>query len=505
MDILKYFSSATFRKFQKETLKEIDNEIEKGTKVIIYRAPTGSGKSIVCSALCRKYTGFYTTPLLMLIDQIENDKYISKFFKTIKGRKNYPCNDGADSAANGKCVIEEMLNRTEYSDMSCKSDCSYYKAKSEAEASDCILASLSYLSVIKQDFGRRKLLIVDEAHELANTLFRLVEFKIPLGSSPIPRNYIELVQLLTERVSICKKLITENTHIPEYVDKLSKKIALYELFINNYNDYVFDIRRDEIALDYDIIIRTTNICNYAQNLWKKANCYLITSATIINPERLIKLTGLPIDFKLLDIPSCFPAENRRIVMSINGLLGGINIYNKDIYLPKLTKKIGKIMDLHRNERGFIHCHTYEIMKYIYEHIAPDFKYRLLFHTSATRDLVLKEFINSKDNKIMLSVNMIEGLDLSDDKCRFMIFCKAMYDNLHDSWVKKMIELYGKDWYEEEALMRIIQAMGRDIRSETDYSTAYILDENIIKLIERNRKKLPKYFEEIWNLKTELKL
>ena len=56
----------------------------------------------------------------------------------------------------------------------------------------------------------------------------------------------------------------------------------------------------------------------------------------------------------------------------------------------------------------------------------------------------------------------------------------------------------KDWYGNQMLKTLVQACGRGVRSEDDYCETYILDGSIFDAINRNKKKLPKFFLDRFN-------
>jgi Rad3-related DNA helicase len=67
----------------------------------------------------------------------------------------------------------------------------------------------------------------------------------------------------------------------------------------------------------------------------------------------------------------------------------------------------------------------------------------------------------------------------------------------DVRVEKLMKL-DKDWYGNQMLKVLVQACGRGVRSEDDYCETYILDGSIFDAINRNKKKLPKFFLDRFN-------
>lgn len=87
----------SWRPSQKETVDKIVSAIESGTRTIVLEAPVGFGKTIVNTAVARHFqtrqgwTTYYTTPQVLLVDQIRRDPLVNDFFRVVYGKGNYPC------------------------------------------------------------------------------------------------------------------------------------------------------------------------------------------------------------------------------------------------------------------------------------------------------------------------------------------------------------------------------------------------------------------------------
>ena len=69
-DLLNTFPSQTMRLYQKDILRETIEAFQTGKKCIILAAPTGFGKSYVNTAFSSLIDSFYTTPQLVLMNQL---------------------------------------------------------------------------------------------------------------------------------------------------------------------------------------------------------------------------------------------------------------------------------------------------------------------------------------------------------------------------------------------------------------------------------------------------
>jgi Rad3-related DNA helicase len=88
--------------------------------------------------------------------------------------------------------------------------------------------------------------------------------------------------------------------------------------------------------------------------------------------------------------------------------------------------------------------------------------------------------------------MTEGLDLRDDLSRFQVIVKVPYPPFKDPYVTARRQL-DKRWYPWQTAMRLIQATGRSVRSETDFAETYIVDSDFGKFRRINRNLLPAWW------------
>ena len=102
-------------------------------------------------------------------------------------------------------------------------------------------------------------------------------------------------------------------------------------------------------------------------------------------------------------------------------------------LPRLKAAIEAILEEHKGQKGVVHCHTYRIANYLKKNIKSK---RLLIHRSDNRDQILEKHIRAKNDTVLLSPSMTEGIDLKGDLSRFQVICKVPYPYLGDPIVKK---------------------------------------------------------------------
>ena len=165
--------------------------------------------------------------------------------------------------------------------------------------------------------------------------------------------------------------------------------------------------------------------------------------------------------------------------------------NIDATLPYMCKTVKEILNLHKNDKGLIHCNSYKIANYIKANIKNS---RLLIHDSDTREAVLNEHITSDKPTVLISPSMTEGIDLHDDLSRFQIICKVPYPSLASKLIRKRMHKW-KWWYDCATLKTMMQSIGRSIRSKDDWCVTYIIDSNFEYFYNKNRDMFPAWFKE----------
>jgi ATP-dependent DNA helicase DinG len=161
----------------------------------------------------------------------------------------------------------------------------------------------------------------------------------------------------------------------------------------------------------------------------------------------------------------------------------------------IVKAIDNIMTLHRNDKGIIHTTSYEQLNFIKENMSQDNSQRLLVtDPDLQREEVIAEHINSMRPTVIISPSLYTGIDLKDGFSRFQIITKVPYPNLHDKWINaKMVS--DKGWYRWQAVLRLVQAYGRSIRSKEDWAKTYVLDSSFDHLVNKNRNIFPDWFKQ----------
>lgn len=534
LNLLEYFPYPNFRKYQKEVIEKIGGALSSGVKCILLEAPVGFGKSAVNITVARASgLSFYSTPQLALIDQILRDKYIGKYVTEIKGRENYKCVKdifGSSTVKSGLCRRVKGFKCDRFE------ECPYYKQKLKAYESQIVLCSFAYLileSRVKEEqlgLGKRNLLIIDEGHSIDRYLIDHISVEL----SPYSPNFdiysmykdniysirdiddaVDVVEYVVSEVREAKdeikQLTLEGIELSvkdvELEDKYEDFIFRANLFIDSYSECDWVVNRKWTTYKGEKYMKIILQPVYAkffmpEFVWKRANIYMISSATILEPNMYIRETGLDLvlnrdEILYLKVPSTFPPENRPIIDVTVGKLTKVN----GSIEKNFDKAIGILEDIIENETILggknlaVHVNSYDLAEKIYQRLYPKYGDILIHHTSTDREEKLLEWINSR-GKVFICVAFTEGQDWIGDICEAQVLFKAPFPDASDKRIARRLEKKEWKWYNYETLKQIIQAYGRAVRSEEDKANFYIIDSSALRLIRWSKKVLPSWFKEV---------
>ena len=162
--------------------------------------------------------------------------------------------------------------------------------------------------------------------------------------------------------------------------------------------------------------------------------------------------------------------------------------------PKICQIAYQIMQMHPNEKGIIHSGSYQNALRFLQNAPENVKSRILCYNDSHEKEELLERYQQSSNLVLVGPSIIEGLDMPDDLCRFIIILKVPYPSLKDNLVKAKIKLFPK-WYSSTTANSIVQGIGRGIRNKHDWCQTYILDGSFSQLYNKTLSNFPKEFTE----------
>jgi len=525
------FPAPSFRGAQEQALANIRDAFAAGNDVVLVRAPTGSGKSLLARAVMgaaatvdeaapSEATGaYYTTPQVSQIDDVEADDLLDDL-AVIRGKSNYDCilPGEHDTPVNrAPCAREQGF------DCSVQHRCPYFSDRAIASGNRYAALTLAYFmrTAGSEVFRKRDVVVIDEAHGLAEwaEMYATIELspeRVPVwedvsvpdveaDAGPEADALDRTARFAASLRDVAKRARDELTGRAELDreevarrDRLGELISELGWFLEDYRDldspttWVVDQSGGEGS---PLAIKPLDPARYLRHtVWDRGNRFALLSATILSKEAFCRGIGLdPSTVALVDVPHTFPLEHRPLY---DVTRGSMTYEDRDETVPEIARLIVRLMARHPDEKGLIHAHSYDIAGRITELLGEfGVAARVRRHGREDRDAELSAWKASDDPEVFVSVKMEEALDLNGDRCRWQVVCKAPYRNTNDSRVARRLADDQWAWYHRTALRTVIQACGRVVRSPDDHGATYLADDSLLDLFDRARADTPPWFRD----------
>ncbi len=525
------FPAPSFRGTQERALADIRDAFAGGNDVVLVRAPTGSGKSLLARAIMgaadtagdvapSEATGaYYTTPQVSQIDDVEADDLLDDL-AVIRGKSNYDC---ILPGEHDTPVNRAPCARQQGFDCSVKHRCPYFSDRAIASGNRYAALTLAYFmrTAGSEVFRKRDVVVIDEAHGLAEwaEMYATIELspeRVPVwdevgvpdveaDAGPEEDALDRTARFAASLRDVAKRAKDELTGRPELDreevarrDRLGELISELGWFIEDYRDpespttWVVD---QSDGAGSAIAIKPLDPARYLRHtVWDRGNRFALLSATILSKDAFCRGVGLdPANVALVDVGHTFPLEHRPLY---DVTQGSMTYEHRDETVPKIARLIVRLMAEHPNEKGLIHAHSYDIAGRLVEKLGEfGVAARVRRHGRENRDAELETWKASSEPEVFVSVKMEEALDLRDDLCRWQVVCKAPYRNTNDSRVARRLADDQWAWYHRTALRTVIQACGRVVRAPDDYGATYLADSSLLDLFDRARADTPPWFRD----------
>jgi len=535
-EIMKYFPMPKPRRGQLESIKFAIDAFNGGKKYVVLEMPTGSGKSVIGITIAKYYqSAYYLTVNKYLQDQLSVEfghggKY-GQHLVDLKGRNAYECTYYRLNANQQKDKDKAEIWRTQYYNCaeglcrkhgkskyeSCISEslCPYFVKVDQAMLSP--ICSMNFAAFLHQihftdRFGQRELLIIDECHAAESQLMNFITLTITdleLGDLKIPEydepeDYAKwlcdncVIAILSKRAAEA----TSNQDIKR-VDSLNATINKMRWFIKEMNDsnhdkWVCECGKITGTQYNKVVFKPVYVKRQAFDyLLSMGARVLMMSATVLNAKVLTSSLGIGREeYAAKRLPSYFPIDNRPIYYRPAAkITGGQD--NQNIWGPKLISAVDDILETHKDVRGIIHTHNFAIARLILA--SSNYKNRLLFQEDFINKSAMVDEHRRRTNSVIIAPAMHEGISLDDDLSRFQIVCKVPFPNFYeDKQLAARKELDGP-YYNWVVALKLVQSVGRSIRSDTDWAKTYILDGSFMWWYKYNSAILPAWFKDaiIW--------
>jgi Rad3-related DNA helicase len=499
----------------------------------IYNKPCSIVPTVRCRGMKRTIAG--NSSIEDEVDDVDNNKISNNpllSIEVIPKCERYPTKDDLQriyvlnkGTSNERVTIISNFNNNGHS------LCEYYLQKHLAYRSSFrIINYHEYFTLLNnvasKDKLSTKLLICDEAHMLEEKVIdfynvviddkllnplrkhKLIDKDLTVEYKEEDKEYYKqllnvIIKGYTDLINkIAEKIGRQSLHESEE-RKLTFKLAEYEEIrrrliivqdmLKLYPDnFIVDAVTDKRNKNTTVKLLPLNISPFLRPVFDRVRYRIFMSATIDYPMLKRELGLEDNDTILIDLPSPFPVENRKVMLMNAYTLNKENMHNERT-LMQVSSIVDTLMNKHQNEKGLILTTSYELAGNIFRY--SNNKHRLLLTKDMSAKEVLEKHARTNAN-VILTPTMWEGVDLRDDLCRFIIIAKTPYPSLADKRIKVKAER-DKDWYYSVTLMRLIQGCGRGVRHEKDYCITYILDSNATWLIKGKVKvnAVPRWFKD----------
>jgi Rad3-related DNA helicase len=315
--------ATTPRPHQIVAVQQALSAFNSGSKVVLLDAPTGSGKTLI-GELVRQYLdcrALYLCNSIALQDQFCRDFPTAAL---LKGRTNYATFDSPSKFPElnaGDCAKERTVlpacfdcdpNPDEDEGMHCKwchpvKDCPYEMAKANAIRSSLVCTNTSYFLYEANYVGNlplaRKLIIIDEADTLEDTLMSFVEVSVTqrkadeYGIKPPTRKTVESAWV--EWALDAENRLSKHRVAGDSVSAIRSRNTLNRLRgnIKRLNDPTTGLAAGGwVYTGYDhgnISFKPINVNHLAgEYIWKHSPRFLLMSATTISFDVMAKTLGI---------------------------------------------------------------------------------------------------------------------------------------------------------------------------------------------------------------------
>lgn len=469
-DILNYIPKGyTLRDAQTKALLDIE-ECYNDYDVIVVPGPVALGKSLIGTIVSLWRQSMGETTGILTSQVILQNQYATQppYFPVLKGRARYSCINDADL----NCEQQHTQVRRYCA------ECPYVKAKTTAVEAPCGVFNFhSYLF----NKAYKDNLFVDEAHNLMPMISEFYTLKIWKHKTPYPQfnNKGDVALWLEKQLVVQQEAISKMRAVAGKKDKnkiwdaqraLEKYRIVYQAVDQSPSDFFIQQEIEEFrGRKMDVLkIRPLNVKNIHHGLWPqgKIKKILLSSATI-NEQDVAEL-GLNFKkVKYLECESPIPTENRPFTFVPVANMG--YKYQKK-NAPKMAEYLLQLAASHTGSKGVVHM-PYGLRWLFRPHLKGA---RWMWHDQDSKESVLKEFINSENNAILIACGMDQGIDLKGPEFGWQAIVKVQWPSLGDPLIKSQANERPK-WYVWQTIRTVIQQYGRICRTPTDKGTTYMLD------------------------------
>ena len=515
----KYWSLQEYppRPEQERIINEIIEAIDMGFKNIIVEAGTGTGKSAIATTIANYIGDSY---ILTMTKQLQN-QYLDDFdymLAEIKGTSNYTCNI---MPTNCDDCLQLDANRGRHS------DCRYKLAIEYAKEHPCVITNYDYLFYAgnyAESFTGRKLMVLDESHNLEKKIMQLIgktlnrqmiwkHYGLDIFYPVTKGNTLKSIDNVDYWVSTLHELEARARSKAKYAvnrknrELYTKDKLKFTYLITQLEDteakFIIELpTKKDILKDKQVNGKFENglkaefkpltISDYSEQLLHFGEIRLFMTGTLGSKDKFCQWIGIdPKETYYIFVKSPFPVEHRPIIKTYTGSMSGRNGRNPNWRNPQAIQKIKELINKHRYEKGVIHTSSNQQAWFIKKMLNSK---NVWVAQGPTREDTIKRFEAAQNPVILIGAGLKDGVDFKGDKCRYQILFKMPYPSLAGKQVNIRMHI-DQSWYAYQTIMPLMQAYGRGIRDMDDHCIMYVLDSDFDRLLNQYKYLFNEYFLE----------
>ena len=524
-----FFPEAQVRDAQADILNFITENWDDAESFQI-EGPPGIGKSAISMTLAgwsaaRGENTFITTTTVQLEDQYMRS-YGGQGLRQLHSAKHYHClRGGTYNCKQGQALCGSTKSYCwDIDQYGTDERCPYKLAKEAFIYHPYGILNAAYLLTENYYVGAlepRAVLIADEGHTLGDAICSFLEYRLTVRNATrlqitfpqLPDDpLLEMTKLLDwlrtqyqPALEVRLRMLRDEMRVQVKNGGASPETIL--AYTEDIEHCQMDLKRLRIVLltispttyvvehgpDFYALIPISAKPFAAKILKGIASKVILLSATLVDFDYHCQELGLDRQrCGTYQAQSPFPVENRLIYTVPAVHLDWQNLAES---AREAADVIEFILARHENQRGIIFVSSYEQAKLIRDEVNKKIGVARL-HThegSGGKKITLLKHSGQSDS-VIVSPSMHEGVDLKGDLSEFQIVVKLPFPSLGSKLVKRRKQL-SPAWYSYTTALKLIQATGRSIRTETDVAPSYILDSKFTYFYDRNRGLFPDWWQQ----------
>jgi ATP-dependent DNA helicase DinG len=487
--------------YQREAVEFILNSTK---KVSFLEMPTGTGKTLVAKASFN-ISGWQGSILTNNTDLQNQYKHDFSELQLLKGRTHFICDiDQSVTAADAACTAGFQCPY-KYTH-----DCAYYSQILNSKTVSVTIENYPFFlnhQVYSEDKRKIEMVFCDEGHHLGDQLKQFASFTIStsevkaagLPDSPQSVDPIDWLvwakSIQTQLNQQVEQAITDLNRKPETGHFWQESIVPSFIEVQKHKTSIQLNRKIRLLLDYsgtdlsDWFVQSGKVSGVTEfrmvesrGLFKiideiAEKRVVIASATLGDIDHIAKQLNI-VDYDKFVVPDLYSKTNRPIFyIKDAGRFSAKDDPNKKTFSTSGVEAIDAVLSKHVGEKGIIHTVSHERAKIVLLNSAN--RPRLLSHKpngTMERADAIKRFKQDTTDRVLVSPSILEGIDLPEDECRFIIFAKTPFDDPREPLMQEILKREGWEGIVHRLIIKTKQGIGRGIRSLQDRCAIYLIDE-----------------------------